>query len=116
MARGSQAGTLATEAIRGEGGILLNSKNERFMKKYYPEKMELGPRDVVARAVYNEILEGRGTEHGGVWLDVTHLPKRSNPWIGFPLCMSSSKILMELTYLKIKWRLGLLPIIPWVES
>ena len=68
-------GTLATEAIRGEGGILLNSKNERFMKKYLPEKMELGPRDVVARAIYNEILEGRGTEHGGVWLDITHLPK-----------------------------------------
>ncbi|MGN6615393.1 MAG: FAD-binding protein, partial [Candidatus Nitrosocosmicus sp.] len=68
-------GTLATEAIRGEGGILLNSKNERFMKRYYPEKMELGPRDVVARANYNEILEGRGTEHGGVWLDITHLSK-----------------------------------------
>ena len=68
-------GTLTTEAIRGEGGILLNSKNERFMKKYLPEKMELGPRDVVARAIYNEILEGRGTEHGGVWLDITHLPK-----------------------------------------
>src|SRR5215467_11602977 len=68
-------GTLATEAIRGEGGILLNSKDERFMKNYYPERMELGPRDVVARAVYSEIVAGRGTEHGGVWLDVTHLPK-----------------------------------------
>ena len=45
------------------------------MKKYYPEKMELGPRDIVARAAYNEILEGRGTVHGGVWLDVTHLSK-----------------------------------------
>ncbi len=68
-------GYLATEAIRGEGGILLNSKGERFMKNYYPERMELGPRDVVARAVYNEIVAGRGTEHGGVWLDVTHLSK-----------------------------------------
>jgi succinate dehydrogenase / fumarate reductase, flavoprotein subunit len=68
-------GILATEAIRGEGGILLNSKGERYMKNYYPERMELGPRDVVARATYNEIVSGRGTEHGGVWLDVTHLPK-----------------------------------------
>jgi succinate dehydrogenase / fumarate reductase, flavoprotein subunit len=68
-------GTLATEAIRGEGGILLNSKGERFMKNYDPERMELGPRDVVARANYNEIISRRGTEHGGVWLDVTHLRK-----------------------------------------
>jgi succinate dehydrogenase / fumarate reductase, flavoprotein subunit len=68
-------GTLATEAIRGEGGILLNSKGERFMKNYYPQRMELGPRDVVARSIYNEILSGRGTKHGGVWLDVTHLPR-----------------------------------------
>ena len=68
-------GTLATEAIRGEGGKLLNSKGERFMKNYYPERMELGPRDIVARANYNEIVAGRGTEHGGVWLDITHLPK-----------------------------------------
>jgi succinate dehydrogenase / fumarate reductase flavoprotein subunit len=68
-------GTLATEAIRGEGGILLNSKGERYMKNYYPERMELGPRDVVARATYNEIIEGRGTPHDGVWLDVTHLSK-----------------------------------------
>jgi succinate dehydrogenase flavoprotein subunit len=68
-------GTLATEAIRGEGGILLNSKGERFMKNYHPERMELGPRDIVARANYNEIVAGRGTEHGGVWLDVTHLSR-----------------------------------------
>ena len=74
MARESH-GYLATEAIRGEGGILLNSKGERYMKNYYPERMELGPRDVVARATFNEIVAGRGTPHGGVWLDVTHLSK-----------------------------------------
>ena len=68
-------GTLATEAIHGEGGILLNSKGERFMKNYYPERMEFRPSDIVARANYKEIVDGRGTEHGGVWLDVTHLPK-----------------------------------------
>jgi succinate dehydrogenase/fumarate reductase flavoprotein subunit len=68
-------GLLATEAIRGEVGILLNSKGERFMKNYDPERMELAPRDVVARANYNEIISGRGAEHGGVWLDVTHLRK-----------------------------------------
>src|SRR5215210_6261505 len=68
-------GLLATEAIRGEGRNLLNSKGERFMKNYDPERIDLGPRDVVARAVYNEIISGRGTEHGGVWLDVTHLRK-----------------------------------------
>ena len=68
-------GTLATEAIRGEGGVLLNSKGERYMKNYYPERMELGPRDVVARATFSEIIAGRGTPHGGVWLDVTHLSK-----------------------------------------
>ena len=45
------------------------------MKNYYPERMELGPRDIVARAAYNEIVSGRGTEHGGVWLDITQLPK-----------------------------------------
>src|SRR5918996_301058 len=69
-------GILATEAIRGEGGVLLNSRGERFMKNYYPKRMELGPRDVVARAVYNEIINGRSTKHGGVWLDITHLSKR----------------------------------------
>jgi fumarate reductase (CoM/CoB) subunit A len=68
-------GRLVTEAVRGEGGILRNILNERFMKQYDPERMELSTRDVVARAIATEIMEGRGTRNGGVYLDVTHLPR-----------------------------------------
>lgn len=65
-------GMLVTEGVRGEGGILLNKNGERFMKNYSPNKMELDARDVVARSIYNEIQEGRGTEHGGVYLQIYH--------------------------------------------
>ena len=69
----SKKGVLVTEAVRAEGGKLMNKDGERFMSKYAPEKMELATRDVVARSIYQEIIEGRGTENGGVYLDISHL-------------------------------------------
>ena len=69
----SKKGVLVTEAVRAEGGKLFNNDGERFMSKYDPEKMELATRDVVARSIYQEIIEGRGTENGGVYLDISHL-------------------------------------------
>lgn len=66
-------GRLVTEAVRGEGGRLYNAEGDRFMNEYSPDQMELDARDVVARAIWTEIQDGRGTENDGVYLDISHL-------------------------------------------
>jgi succinate dehydrogenase / fumarate reductase flavoprotein subunit len=65
-------GILVTEGVRGEGGVLRNKDGERFMERYDADRMELSSRDVVARAINSEVLAGRGSPHGGAFLDISH--------------------------------------------
>ncbi len=67
-------GKLVTESVRGEGGRLFNKDGERFMERYNPQRLELAGRDEVARSIFSEVQAGHGTEAGGVYLSVAHLP------------------------------------------
>ncbi len=66
-------GALLEEGLRGAGAHLFNGRNERYMERYDPERKERSTRDRVSRAGFMEIRAGRGTENGGVWIDVSHL-------------------------------------------
>src|SRR5207247_9861410 len=66
-------GALLEEGLRGAGAHLFNGRGERYMERYDPERKERSTRDRVSRAGFMEIIAGRGTEHGGVWIDVSHL-------------------------------------------
>src|SRR5207249_231534 len=76
-------GALLEEGLRGAGGHLRNGRGERYMERYDPARMERSTRDLVARASFLEVTEGRGTPNGGVWIDVSHLGVEVGPTTHF---------------------------------
>ena len=76
VGRSIATGGLLEEGLRGAGARLYNGLGERYMQRYDPEKMERATRDVISRSSYLEIMAGRGTEHGGVHIDLSHLEEQ----------------------------------------
>ncbi len=70
-------GRLVNDTLRGEGAYLRNNRMERFMERYDPDFMEVATRDVLSIAIASELAEGRGTPHGGVWVDARHIPEKA---------------------------------------
>jgi len=103
------SGVLITEGARGEGGYLRNALGERFLERYAPHSMELASRDVIARAIIQEIRAGRGVNNEHVWLDLTHLPAEVFTE-KLPYITTLCKTLMQLDPAR-----DLIPVLPTVH-